>query len=273
MSFFDAGDAAIYYEIEGDGPPFILLHGYALNGLMWEFQRPAFSKSHTVITVDLRGFGRSSCGKVWSGAVMAGDVMGLIASLGLHDAAVLGFSMSGPVAVRIAYQLPEIVTRLILASSTLPSKGLPRTKAEERHIKREFEMLKSHGLDDWAKAIGMWDGSLLGNMFKRNPALKTPWEKMLSLHNHTFLTSMMTARMATETDMDWRPRLKEIRQQTLIIAGAEDNAFVDASKRLARDISNSELVIIEDAGHMVNLERPEEFNRGVLEFLGKEKNK
>ena len=62
MPFYDAEDAAIYYETDGEGSPLILLHGYALNGTMWEFQRPVFSKSHAVITVDLRGFGQSSCG-------------------------------------------------------------------------------------------------------------------------------------------------------------------------------------------------------------------
>jgi pimeloyl-ACP methyl ester carboxylesterase len=272
MPFFDADDAAIYYEIEGDGPPLVLLHGYALNGMMWEYQAPAFSKSHKVITVDLRGFGRSSCGQVWSGAIMASDVIGLMSSLNLDNVAVLGFSMGGPVAVRIAYLLPEVVTKLILVSSILPSRGLPRTKEEERRNRKELEILKSRGVDGWAESMGMWRGPLVGDMLKDNPQLESMWRKLISRHDINYLTCMMTARLTTESGTDWRSRLKKIQQKTLIIAGADDRNFIDASNRLAQDIPNSEMVILEGAGHMVNLEKPEEFNRAVLGFLDMEKN-
>jgi pimeloyl-ACP methyl ester carboxylesterase len=272
MPFFDADDAAIYYEIEGDGPPLVLLHGYALNGRMWEYQAPVFSKSHEVITVDLRGFGKSSCGKAWSGAIMAGDIIGLMSSLNLKNIAVLGFSMGGPVAVRIAYLLPEVVIKLILESSILPSRGLPKTKEEERRNGKELEILKSRGVDGWAESMSMWRGQLVGDMLKDNPELESMWRKLISMHDISYLSCMMTARLTTESGTDWRSRLKKIQQKTLIIAGANDKNFVDASKRLAQDIPNSEMVIIEGAGHMVNLERPEEFNRAVLGFLGKEKN-
>ena len=119
MPFYDAKDAAIYYEVTGDGPPLILLHGYALNSALWEFQKSVLSKSHKVITVDLRGFGQSSCDKRWSGSIMAEDIIGIIKSLDLTNAAILGFSMSGPVAFRIANEMPDIVTKLIMVSSIL----------------------------------------------------------------------------------------------------------------------------------------------------------
>ena len=272
MPFFDADDAAIYYEIAGDGPPLVLLHGYALNGRMWEYQAPVFSKSYKIITVDLRGFGRSSCGKNWSGAIMASDVIGLISFLKLRNVAVLGFSMGGPVAIRAAILMPEVVTRLILVSSVLPSKGLPNTKVEERHNRKELEILKSRGIEGWAESIGMWNGPLLGDMLKNNPDLENRWRMMISAHDVNYLSNMMTARLTTESSMDWRSRLREIQQKTLVIAGAGDKNFIDASKRLAQDIPNSEMVIIDGAGHIVNLERPEEFNRAVLEFLKKQKN-
>jgi pimeloyl-ACP methyl ester carboxylesterase len=88
MPFYDAGDAAIFYGIQGKGPPLIFLHGYALNSLMWEFQVQVLSKHFMVITVDLRGFGQSSCGKEWSGSAMAGDVIGLIKELKLKNVTV-----------------------------------------------------------------------------------------------------------------------------------------------------------------------------------------
>jgi pimeloyl-ACP methyl ester carboxylesterase len=276
--FYDAGDAAIYYKIEGRGTPLILLHGYALNGLMWEYQRPVFSKSHTVITVDLRGFGKSSCpsgtglltgGRNWSSDVMADDIIGLIKAVNLEDVTVLGFSMSGPVAVRVAYQIPETVTKLILTSAILPSRGLPgANNAEVKLDLKEMDILKSGSVEAWADYIGMWHGPLVDSMFAKNPSVTTLWKKIISRHNPDYLFSMMEARLASESNIDWRSRLKEIKQKTLVIAGSLDKNFIAASRHLAEDIPNSQLMIIEDAGHMVNLEKPDEFNSAVLGFLG-----
>lgn len=268
MPFHDAGDAAIYYDSEGDGSPLVLLHGYALNGLMWEFQRPAFAKSHKVVTVDLRGFGKSSCGRSWSGQVMAEDVMGLIESLKLEDVTVLGFSMSGPVAIRAAYEMPAKVRRLILASSILPSGGRPKAGSQDAMNREELEVLRLRGILAWADFIGLSRGPLVDNMFKRNPDIAELWKRMISRHNPDFLLRMMTARLAAVSEIDWRARLGEIKQPAAIIAGAQDSQFLDASRRLARDMPDARLTVIKGAGHMVNLEAPREFEEAVLQFSG-----
>ncbi len=267
MPFYDTEDAAIYFEIEGQGPPLILLHGYALNGLMWEFQKPALSKNHTLVTIDLRGFGKSSCGKCWSGAYMAEDLRGIIESLKLTDVTLLGFSMSGPVAARLALEMPDIITRLILVSSILPSSGRPRTEGEIRSHERELAALEKGDVRGWTEAIGFRTGPLVGKMFERNPAITQLWEKIIGRHHRDYLLCMMRGRLGTVSNIDWRSRLSKIRQQTLVIAGAEDMKFIDASRHLAATIPNSKFEIIKNTGHMVNLERPDEFNRVVLDFL------
>ena len=267
MPFCDADDAAIYYEIEGEGPPLILLHGYALNGAMWEFQRPVFSKSHAVISVDLRGFGQSSCGKGWSGSIMAEDIVGIIRSLNLTDVAILGFSMSGPVAFRIAYGMPDVVTKLIMVSSILPSSGRPKARNETELQQQELNILRLRGVKAWAAEIGLLDGPLVDNTFKRNPESRPLWKRMISRHNPDYLLCMMTARQATPSSVNWRARLSEIKQPTLIMAGAQDSQLLDSAPYLHRNIISSRLEIISGAGHMVNLEAPEEFNNIVLDFL------
>jgi pimeloyl-[acyl-carrier protein] methyl ester esterase len=267
MPFHDAGDCAIYYDVTGDGPPLILLHGYALNGLMWDFQVPAFSKYFRVITIDLRGFGRSSCGNEWSGNAMAGDVIGIIKELDLKDVTVLGFSLSGGSAVRAALELPGYVSKLILVSSILPSRGLPRTKKEEQYQSKEWEVLRLRGVEAWDEAIGMRKGKLVDNIFKRNPDARPIWEKIISRHNPDYLLQMMAARANTQSTLDWRARLNEIKQKTLLIFGAQDRQFRDGAYHLDREINDTRLIIISGAGHMVNLEKPKEFNGAVIEFL------
>jgi len=261
MPFYDAGDAAIYYEITGAGRPhlgpnaaLILLHGYALNTLMWHYQVPEFARSYQVITVDLRGLGRSSCGKSWSGQVMADDVAGLLRELNLRDCAVIGFSMGGPVAMILAIEHADRISKLILASSPLPSAGRPRNKAESKALLGELETLTLHGVDKWADMIGLKAGPI--------------WGQMIALHNPDYLRCLMTFRAAAVSNVDWRARLPQITQPTLVIAGAQDAGFIDASRYLHRHIPGSKLSIISGAGHMVNLEKPAEFNAAVLEFLG-----
>jgi len=270
MPFYDAGDAAIYYEISGQGPPLILLHGYALNGLMWQFQIAEFSISNTVITIDLRGFGKSSCGKEWSGSHMAHNIEGLISHLNLTNTTILGFSMSGPVAVRVAYNMPQIVDRLILVSSILPSAGKPKAESETRHQQKERDILRLRGVESWAEAIGMMKGPLVDNMFRRNPDIVPLWRELISRHNPDFLLCMLNGRLGTPSSTDWRSRLTELKQKSLIIAGAQDIKFVDASRHLAQAITGSRLELIKGAGHMVNIEEPERFNRIVRDFLSYE---
>lgn len=267
MPFYDADDAAIFYEIHGDGKPLILLHGYGLNSLMWEFQVPEISKHYKVITVDLRGFGQSSCGKQWSGSAMADDVIGIIKELKLKDITVAGFSLSGGSAVRTAYEMPDIVTSLILVSSILPTRGRPRTSKEEEYQLREMETLRSKGVQEWAAKFGLTKGKLVENIFKRNPDARPVWDRIIERHNRDYLLQMMEARKNTKSNVDWRSRLMEIKQQTLLIFGKEDKQFIDGAYHLDMAIPDTRLIIIDGAGHMVNLEKPAEFNSKIVDFL------
>lgn len=267
MAFYDATDAAVFYEIIGDGQPVMFLHGYALNSQMWEFQKPVIAAHFKMITVDLRGFGQSSCSGRWCGDVMADDVAGLIKYLNLQNVTIIGFSMSGPVALRLAISYPDTIAKLVMVSSILPSPGRPRRNSQGLAQKRELDILTLQGVEAWAEKIGLKSGPLVGNIFKRNPDARELWEKMLKRHNPEFLRCMMQAREHTPPSENWRAKLRQVSQPTLIIAGAQDDRFLDASRYMHRAIPNARLEIIHGAGHMVNLEKPEEFNKALLTFL------
>jgi len=269
MAFYDAEDAAIYYDQIGDGKPVLMFHGYALNGMMWEFQKTAVSEQYKMISVDLRGFGQSSCGKNWSGNLMAEDVSSMIEDLDLRESIIVGFSMSGPVAFRLALKHPDRIEKLVMVSSILPSTGRPRKLKESQVQQKELDLLTLRGVEAWADAMGIWKGPLVGNIFKRNPQSRAVWEKMLSRHNQDFLRCMMEARASSQPSENWRARLGEIKQPTLIIAGAQDERFINASEYMARAIPEARLEIISGAGHMVNLEKPDEFNKVLMDFLDK----
>ncbi|MHA2344534.1 MAG: alpha/beta fold hydrolase [Candidatus Hodarchaeales archaeon] len=76
----------------------------------------------------------------------------------------------------------------------------------------------------------------------------------------------MAARKNTQSLVNWRSRLKEIKQKTLLVFGAQDKQFIDGAYHLDMAIPDTKLVIINGAGHMVNLEKPEEFNSVIYKF-------
>ncbi|MCK5547375.1 MAG: alpha/beta hydrolase, partial [Thermoplasmata archaeon] len=190
-----------------------------------------------------------------------------IKELNLKEVKVLGFSLSGGSAVRTAYEMPGVVTRLILVSSILPTRGKPRTKKEEEYQSMEQDVLRARGVEAWADAIGLHREKLVDNIFKRNPDARPVWDRIIARHNPDFLLQMMAARQNTQSLVDWRSRLNEIKQKTLLVFGAQDKQFIDGAYHLDMAIPDTRLIIINGAGHTVNLEKPEEFNSKIIRFL------
>src|SRR3954465_12030648 len=107
-----------YYEIHGEGEPLLLLHGGLGSIDMLRPQLPALSKSRRVIAVDLHGHGRTALGERPISLPDMGDDMAVILkNLGVAQADVLGYSMGGGVAFRLAVQHPQMVRRLALLAT------------------------------------------------------------------------------------------------------------------------------------------------------------
>ena len=108
----------IYYEEQGTGEPLILINGLAFPMDLWFAQIRELSKDFRVIALDNRGIGRSDHpDEAYSIAMMASDAVGLLQSLGIAKAHVVGLSMGGFIAQEIALSYPEVVNRLILIAT------------------------------------------------------------------------------------------------------------------------------------------------------------
>jgi pimeloyl-ACP methyl ester carboxylesterase len=118
----------MYYEIYGEGPPLVLLHGaYMSIPLNWGALIPTFAKTHKVIAVELQGHGRTSdADRPITYEGMADDVAALLDHLKIDKAAVFGFSLGAGVAIRVAMQHPDKVDRLIVASSSINYDAFPQ---------------------------------------------------------------------------------------------------------------------------------------------------
>jgi pimeloyl-ACP methyl ester carboxylesterase len=117
VAYAEVNGLSLYYEEHGSGDPLVLLHGGVAGGEIFATVLPALAAARRVITVDLQGHGRTAeIDRPLLPELLAGDVAALIEGLGLERADVLGYSLGGTVAFRLAVEHPERVRRLILVS-------------------------------------------------------------------------------------------------------------------------------------------------------------
>ena len=118
------GGVEIYYEIHGDGPPLVLLHGGVTPSTTFGVPLEAMAKTHKVIAIHLRGHGFSTDSDApWSAEVMADDVVAVLGQLGIGKASVMGYSLGAAVALQVAIRHPEQVEKLVSVSVGFSTDG------------------------------------------------------------------------------------------------------------------------------------------------------
>lgn len=250
------------YDVEGSGPSVVLLHGYPFNRSMWRAQREALRERYRVITPDLRGFGETSAATGDGPATMremAEDVAALMDELGVERFTLGGLSMGGYVAFAFYRAFPLRVRNLILADTR------PQADTDEARQMRERQARQAllEGMEGIAE-----------NMLPKLLAPATLSEREDLVEE---LRSMMTGTdprgaAAALRGMAERPDqihlLPRILAPTLILVGSEDQLTpMRDAEVMHREIRGSRLEVIEGAAHVSNLERPQEFNRALLDFL------
>lgn len=165
------GDVTLAYDVRGDGPPMVLLHGLGERASGWDPVRAALAADHTTYAVDLRGHGDSDWPGEYSHDVIEADVMGLLDLLGLASVVLLGHSMGGSVAFRIAARRPELVGRLVVEDVIPP---FPRTRPIPERPERELDF-------DWAAVP-----ALMGEATTHDPSA---WAELETIAARTLVVS------------------------------------------------------------------------------------
>ncbi len=126
MPYAPVNDLSMYYEVHGDGPPLILLHGAYMTADMMHELASGLVEVRQVIVPEMQGHGRTAdADRPITYEQMADDVAALAGHLGLEQADVAGFSMGGATALQVALRHPGLVRRLIVASATYRYDGMP----------------------------------------------------------------------------------------------------------------------------------------------------
>ena len=229
---------------------------------MWYPQIKAFSESYNVITPDLRGYGKSSLPK--SGDTKfedyATDILLLMDHLKVKSFHLAGLSMGGQIIMEIFRQAPERIKTLIFAD-TFASLDTPEVKKGRYDAAIRLE---KEGMDRYADEV-------IYKMFKPEHVSSMPEAAghVVKMMKSTSPKAAATALRARSERIDYLNEvLPLINIPTLVIVGREDEFTpVAKAEEMKENLNNCKLVIIEDAGHMPNLEHPEKFNKSVLDFL------
>jgi len=254
------GDADLFYEETGDGPPLMLVPGLAGQGSFWISQVPVFSRDFRTVVHDHRGTGRSTHSHItYSIEQMADDALRLMDALKIDSAHFVGHSTGGAIGQMIAVDHPERLRSLVLSATWAGPDPYFRRLFESRR-----QTLVDSGIEAYLRASSL--------------VQTTPWWVS---QNDDFLTDLhsVTAAAAAPVDIlvsridailrhDRRRRLLEIRVPTLVIVAQDDmitpRFYAD---ELASRIPGAKLIVLETGGHYAPAINSEPYNAAVGAFL------
>jgi 3-oxoadipate enol-lactonase len=260
MSFVRIDDIEMAYTDVGLGRPIVLIHGYPFNRSLWSEQVAALSNRYRFIVPDLRGFGESDASEGTATMNrMAQDVARLLDHLEISRAVIAGLSMGGYVALAFYKQFPSRVRALILADT----RAQADTEEAKQTRAQQAEKALSEGMAGIADA--MLPKLLTPETVSKRPEVVKRVRDMMLKTKPEGAAAALFGMAEREDLMELLPR---ITSQTLIVVGAEDAITpVADSEKMHHGIAGSRLVVLENAGHVSNLERTGQFNEALMDFL------
>lgn len=251
----------VSYLETGQGTPLIFLHAFPLSSEMWSGQVDAFCDEYRVLCPDFRGVGSTSA---FEGAPtirsLAQDVANWLDNLQIHEKVVLcGLSLGGYVALEFARAFPNKLSHLILADTRHDTDTPDGKKARDEMI--EF----ARGADGRGVVQKMLPKLLGPVTLETNPKVAQLVEQIASANDGKALAKLM---MAIRDRRDSTDILPSLRCPVLVIGGASDiPSPPEVMGAMAGFIPKSKHVVIDDCGHLSNLEQPEAFNEALRIFL------
>ena len=252
----------VSYNDEGKhgSPVIIFIHGFPFNKSMWNLQVASLKDNYRLIRYDIRGHGDSDAGnEVFSIDLFVNDLISLMDALKIDHAIVCGLSMGGYIALNAIEKYSERFDALIL-SDTQCIADTP--EAKEKRTKA-IESIKKNGVEKYA-------GESIKNLFAAESFISRVKEvaDIKGMIIKTSVESLCNTLLALSVRKETCHILSEIKVPVLIMVGNEDIITPpDAARFMHEKIKGSSLKIIGHAGHLSNLENPEEFNLQLKKFL------
>jgi len=258
MPFAQTGNIKTYYELHGQGPPIVFIHGDAGSHDNWSPQTEYFSENFNVLTYDLRGHQQSGgSDDKYTCALLAEDLHSLLEAVEISEPVICGQSFGGMIAQKYAVKYQTDIHGLVLADTVASTSLTVREKIERTFfppdlVKKTVRRMSPESYADldlkyFAIAPEIRD-------YLKKEQLKMDRQEMVKLIDAKFSFRLLP--------------LREIRVPTLIVTGENETKRVFRhAEVMLKMIPGSRKVIVPGAGHVPNLENPDYFNRELEDFL------
>ena len=252
MAYVDRDGIRIFYEAIGDGPPVLLTHGYSATSGMWAPQRKSLSADHQLIVWDMRGHGQSDSPEdpaAYAEEATVADMAAILdACAGAGSrAAIGGLSLGGYMSLAFHLAYPERTASLMVFDTGPGYRSDEPRAGWNRMVESTAVRFEEQGL----------------------AALGSSAEVRVSTHRSADGLARAARGMLAQRDSRVIDSLPKVEVPTLVLAGANDEPFINSTEYMASRIPGATKVIIPDAGHAANIDQPDAFNRAVLDFLSR----
>jgi len=255
----------LHYEVTGTGKPLVLISGLGYPLWQWHKMEPILAKHFQVITFDNRGVGQSDKpAGPYSAQMLAADTVALLDALDIDQAIVMGHSMGGFIAQAIALDYPDRVSGLILCSTNFGGPNHVPITTEA------WAVLADTTSDPLTRFTNGLKVSTAPDWSEKNPDMVqewVAWRVVNPMDVAGYQAQMAIGLGLISAEAAFENRLPEIDIPTLILFGEHDKVVPPANADLlAAKISNSQTVILPDAGHFFPIEVPEAASQTVIDF-------
>ncbi|PXY39208.1 serine hydrolase [Flavobacterium cheongpyeongense] len=261
--FVNVGNAKLYYEESGTGEPLIFIHGHSFDHSEWDPQFFEFAKKYRTVRYDCRGYGHSDMPKEGVEFLHAEDLLKLMNKLKIKKAHLVGLSMGGFIATDFLALHQDRLLSATMASGDIfpvPGPSQPWTTEQFTIRKAEIEKIIKRGTMyqkwDWLNGLMSKGGTNLEKIRKPVWDMIFKWNQWQPLHAEP--------RLVLGNDAEAILKKQKITVPVMVLTGEVEK---ERPNKLLECVPSAKQVIVSNAGHVSNLENPEDFNRLVMEFL------
>ena len=258
----------LYYEEHGQGTPLVFVHEFAGEVRSWDPQVNFFARRYRTIAYNARGYPPSDVPddvKAYSQQQAADDIRGVLDALGIGKAHVCGLSMGGYATLHFGLSYPERALSLVVAGC-----GYGSVVTDREGFKKDSDLVAQRFERDGMAAVAEFysRGPTRVQFQDKDPRGWQVFHDLLaagSAKGH--MLTLRGVQMTRPSVFELGDRMEKLTVPTLVVTGDEDDPCLEPGIFMKRKIPTSGLVVMPKAGHTINLEDPELFNRAVLDFL------
>jgi pimeloyl-ACP methyl ester carboxylesterase len=258
----------LFYEEVGAGVPLVFVHEFAGDYQSWHLQVRFFARRYRTIAYNARGYPPSEVPKdpaAYSQERAAEDIRGLLDALGIRKAHICGLSMGGYATLHFGLRHPDRALSLVVAGA-----GYGSVAGERERFKKDVEETARRFVDDGIVAVADFytKGPTRVQLMDKDPkGWRELYDQFVAQSAEGHALTMRGVQMNRPSVYELEKGLERLEVPTLIVTGDEDEPCLEPALYLKRKIRSSGLLVLPKSGHTVNLEEPEAFNRGILDFL------